>query len=150
MTLSELKQILKTTALKHKLVNTFDFGEVFEAAINGDYEYPAIFMELPILINYDERGLKKTLQFAIDIYDLKEFNNKDADYDGFSKSEVIGDAYFSKLSADNKDKFRISDITSLTFRNQTDDDLCGVRYELTITTNREFCGNPFTTEFEDC
>ena len=42
MTLGELKTILKTTALNHKEVKTFDYGETFEAAVNGNYEYPAI------------------------------------------------------------------------------------------------------------
>lgn len=150
MTLKELKDILRTTALNHKQVKTFDYGEQFEAAVNGNYEYPAIFMELPVLINYDERGLQKTFQFAIDIYDLTDFNDKDADYDAFSNAEVIGDAYFSKLKADNNTVFRISDINALTFRNQTDDDLAGVRYELIITTSREFCGNDYKDQFENC
>ena len=148
MTLSELKEILKTTALQHKQVKTFDYGEQFEAAVNGNYEYPAIFMELPVLIDYDERGVQKTFAFAMDIYDLTDFNDKDADYDAFSNAEVIGDAYFSKLKADNQTLFRISDINALTFRNQTDDDLAGVRYELIITTSREFCGNDYKEEFE--
>ena len=148
MTLSELKEILKTTALAHKQVKTFDYGEQFDAAIGGNYNYPAIFMELPVLIDYDERGLQKTFSFAIDVYDLTDFNDKDADYDAFSNAEVIGDAYFSKLKSDNNTVFRISDINALTFRNQTDDDLAGVRYELIITTSREFCGNDYKDEFE--
>jgi len=149
MKLSELKTILKNTALKHKEVNTFDFGETFEAAIDGNYEYPAIFMELPILIQYNDRGLQKTFTFAIDVFDKTEFNSKDMDYDAFSNAESIGDAYFSKLKVDNSQFFRISNIDALTFRNQTDDDLAGVRYEITITTNREFCGDDFESQF-DC
>lgn len=148
MELKELKDILRTTALAHVEVKTFDYGEQFEAAVNGNYEYPAIFMELPVLINYDERGLQKTFQFAIDVYDLPEFDDKDQAYDQFSNAEVIGDAYFSKLKAENGTLFRISDITAVTFRNQTDDDLAGVRYELTITTSREYCGNDYVSKFE--
>lgn len=150
MTLKQLKEILRVTALQHKEVNTFDFGETFEAAINGNYQYPAIFMELPVLINYTPDGLDKTFSFAIDIYDLKDFNDKDADYDAFSNCEVIGDAYFSKLRADNRSTFSITDINAITFRNQTDDDLAGVRYELLVTTRREFCNNNWEDEFENC
>ena len=150
ITLDELKTILKTTSLNHKDVYTFDFGESFEAAIDGNYEYPAIFMELPVLIDYDDRGLQKTYQFAINIYDQTEFNSKGKDYDAFSKAEVIGDAYFSKLKADNNTVFRISDINALTFRNQTDDDLAGVRFELIVTTKREFCVNDYVDQFEAC
>lgn len=150
MELKELKDILKSTALAHKEVKTFDFGENFEAAINGNYQYPAIFMELPVLIGYDDRGLQKTFDFAIDIYDLPEFDDKSDAFNEFSNAEVIGDAYFSKLKADNNTIFRISAITALTFRSATDDDLAGVRYELTITTNREYCGSDYTSQFEDC
>jgi hypothetical protein len=150
MTLSELKDILRTTALNHKEVKTFDYGEQFEAAVNGNYEYSAIFMELPVLINYDERGLQKTFQFAIDIYDQPKFDDKDQAYNQFSNAEVIGDAYFNKLKNDNRDTFRISDINAVTFRNQTDDDLAGVRYELIITTSREFCGTDYKNQFEEC
>ena len=150
MTLTELKDILRVTALNHKDVYTFDFGESFEAAVDGNYEYPAIFMELPVLVSYDDRGLQKTFQFAIDIYDQTEFNAKDKDFNAFSNAEVIGDAYFSKLKADNNTTFRISDINALTFRNQTDDDLAGIRYELVVTTKREFCGNDYVDQFEDC
>lgn len=150
MTLDQLRTILKTTALQHKQVKTFDYGESFEAAINGNYEYPAIFMELPVLINYDNRGLQKTFDFAIDVYDLPDFDDKNDAFNEFSNAEVIGDAYFSKLKADNQTTFRISSINAVTFRNQTDDDLAGVRYELTINTNREFCGNDYTDQFENC
>lgn len=150
MNLNDLMEILKVTALNHKDVNTFDYGESFEAAINGNYEYPAIFMELPVLIDYDDRGLQKTYQFAINIYDKTEFNSLDKDYDAFSKAEVIGDAYFSKLKADNNTLFRISDINALTFRNQTDDDLAGIRFELIVTTKRDFCGNDYVDQFEAC
>ena len=149
MTLEELKEILKTTALDHKQVKTFDYGETFLAALDGQYEYPAIYLELPILINYDDRGLQKTFQFAMDVFDLKQFNDKEADYDAFSNAEVIGDAYFSKLKAEYSDQFRISDINALTFRNQTTDDLSGIRYELIVTTSREFCGNDFQDQFKN-
>ncbi len=150
MTLETLKDILRTTALNHKQVKTFDFGEQFEAAVDGNYEYPAIFMELPVLIDYDDRGLQKTFSFALDVMDLTDFNSIDKDYNAFSNCEVIGDAYFSKLKSDNNTEFRISDINALTFRNFSDDDLAGVRYELTVTTSREFCGNDFQDQFEEC
>lgn len=147
MLLSDIKDIFQKTAINHKLVNTFDFGEQFEAAINGNYKYPAIFFELPILVTYPQGNTEKTLNFAIDIYDISSFNNKDGDYDAISLCEKIGDAYFSKLSYDNKTKFRLSNINATTFRNQTDDDLAGIRYELTLTTKREYCNDNFLDEF---
>ena len=104
MTLETLKDILRTTALAHKQVKTFDFGEQFQAATDGNYEYPAIYMELPVLIDYDNRGLQKTFQFAIDVFDQTSFDALDKDYNAFSNCEVIGDAYFTKLKADNKFK----------------------------------------------
>lgn len=149
MTLNELKEIIRITSLSHVDINTFDYGEAFEAATDGNYNYPAVFLELPFLIDYDIAGTEKTINFAINVFDQTEFDSLDKDYNAFSKAEVIGDAIFAKLRNDNKTLFRFDSINALTFRNLTDDDLAGVRYDVTITTKREFCGTAYSTEFKE-
>ena len=135
MNLNELISEIQDIALSHNQITNVQIGNNFEVAQSKSSEkYPCMWVELPVLIDYiDDR--RKTLTFALNFLtkakhdDITDLVNK------ISDMEVCGDEVLKAIDY----KFTnigIADISALTIRNFSGDDLCGVRVELTFYIGR--------------
>ena len=135
MTLNELKSQIKSIALTHKDIKEFQIGENFEVATSKEAAYPAVWLELPIYIDYtDER--KKTFSMALSVLSLSDEDDVDSNFEDTSWMEQIADQILQKLKAASN-IYGVDAGAGITLRNFSDDDLVGVRVELEIVTGRE-------------
>jgi hypothetical protein len=136
MTISELLSELETLALQHKQIEAVQTGNVFDVATSKSSEtYPAMWIELPLLTNYPDRR-KKTHSFSLNFLTTCKADDIVDAIDKTSDMEVIADEMLQAIG-DRFTGIGMSDITGLTLRNFSDDDLVGVRVELTFTVGRE-------------
>lgn len=137
MTLNDLIDDIKELCLAHDQVVAFQVGNTFDIATSKSSEtYPAVWFELPILTSYDDRR-KKTHAIALNFLTLAKSDDITDQMAKTSDMEVIGDEV-SQAIDDHFQNIGISeDISGLTMRNFTDDDLVGIRIEIYLTIGRE-------------
>ena len=135
MNLNELITDIKSISLSHDQVVSFHVGNDFDIATSKSSEkYPAIWFELPILTNYQDRR-KKTHTAALNALSLAKADDIDDQIYKTSDMEIIMDELLQAI--DNKfPTIGLSDIDSITLRNYSDDDLVGVRCDITFTIGR--------------
>lgn len=136
MTLNELIVAIKELSLAHDQVVAFHIGNTFDVATSKSSErYPAVWFELPILSDYEDRR-RKTYTLALNTLTLaKEDDITDQMYKT-SDMEVVMDELLQAID----DKFQsigLSDLTGLSLRNFSDDDLVGFRVDVTFTVGRQ-------------
>lgn len=136
MTIYELISEIQTLALQHKQLVAAQCGNTFDVATSKSSEtYPALWIELPILTRYVDRR-KKTHSFALNFLSLCKADDLEDAINKTSDMEVIADEFLQALD----DRFKnigVDDITALTLRGFSDDDLVGVRVEITFVMGRE-------------
>ena len=136
MTLNELIEDIKELALAHDQVISFHVGETFDIATSKSTErYPAVWFELPILTYYDD-ARKKTHGMALEVITLAKSDDITDQMEKTSDMEAIGDDILQAIGS----KFQNIGLTeggAVTLRGFSDDDLVGVRIELTLTVGRE-------------
>lgn len=136
MDINELVNIvLKELALDHKQVVSYQVGNTFDVATSKSSEkYPAIWTELPIIIDYPDRR-KKQYGFALNFLTLAKTDDITDEMYKTSDMEIIADEFLQALD----DKYRtigISGLVGLTLRNFSDDDLVGVRVDVKFNVGR--------------
>jgi hypothetical protein len=136
MTIYDLITNIKSLALSHDQVSAVHVGNTFDIATSKSTEkYPAIWIELPILSDYIDRR-KKTHTFALNALSLSLEDDIEDQIYKTSDMEVLMDEILQAID----DKYKvigISDLTSISLRNFSDDDLVGVRCDITFTIGRE-------------
>lgn len=136
MTIYELLNEIQTLALQHKQIETAQCGNTFDVATSKSSEtYPALWIELPLLTRYVDRR-KKTHSFSLNFLSLCKHDDLEDVINKTSDMEVIADEFLQALD----DRFKnigIDEVTALTLRGFSDDDLVGVRVELTFVIGRE-------------
>ena len=136
MNISELIDGIKTTCLSHKQIRQVQVGNVFDIATSKSSDaYPCVWVELPMFTTYVDRR-KKTHSFSLNFLSLAKQDDLDELINKTSDMEIIADEVLHALD-DRFTNIGIDSITALTLRNFSDDDLCGVRVELTFTIGRE-------------
>ena len=136
MTINELITDIEVLALSHKQVVAVHIGNTFDVATSKSSEkYPAIWIELPILTNYPDRR-KKNHVFALNALSLAKSDDITDQIDKTSDMEVIMDELLQAID-DKYNTIGLSDLTSITLRNYSDDDLVGVRCDVGFTIGRE-------------
>lgn len=136
MNLSDLITNIEQLCLSHKQIVAFHVGETFDVATSKSSEkYPAVWLELPILTSYiDSR--KKTHTLSMDFLTLAKSDDITEQMERTSDMEEIADEVMQAIN----DKFQnigIENLSGLTLRNFSDDDLVGVRIDLQFTVGRE-------------
>lgn len=141
MNLEELKEVFKEASLGHELINSFQVGNNYNIAENNALDhYPVAFYELPYSINSNlEKGVDE-VQFAFNIFLLSKPDNINEDHMAISKAKVIGDTILDYIMDNNTD-FYISAINSVSVREFSDDNVSGMRYDLTIMMKNLVCEN---------
>jgi|WetSurSiteA1Bulk_404760.scaffolds.fasta_scaffold25264_1 hypothetical protein len=135
MTLSFLLQSLTDLALTHKQLHSVQTGNVFDVGVAKKSEYAAMWIELPILIDYNENK-KKLFTFALNFLTTCKADNIDDAMDKTSDMELVADDMLQAI----KSKYTTignQDVTGLTLKSFSDDDLVGVRVEMTFMIGRD-------------
>ena len=154
-TLNRVKDIFNKVSLQHISIKEFYYGTSFNVAVSPNTEYPIVFLETPYNINYDDNRRLKNYQFAL----LVLFKTKEDDiadnHNAQSAAEDIGDAILSKIQNDYKQEILLSGIRALTLNEFSSDTTGGVRYELTVSMNREYSipvcyADQFDADCTDC
>jgi len=136
MTLQELIDDIKALALAHNQVQAFHVGESFDVATSKSSErYPSIWLELPILTDYQDRR-RKQHTLALNALTLAKSDDIDDQMNKTSDMEIIMDELLQAID-DKWQNIGLSDLTAITLRNFSDDDLVGVRCDVTLTIGRE-------------
>lgn len=148
MNLETLKNEIERICLLHKDIKQFNFGETFDFDDGNNNSYPFAFLEIPYYITYPTNRKKtKSIRFAIDIL-LYTDDDRESDHTAISDAEVIGDAIVSRIDSELKELY-FNNITVMSLRNFSDDDVAGMRYEFEIVTKRAFCDNNYSDQFKD-
>ena len=135
MTLNDLIEDIKELALAHDQVVSFHVGESFDVATSKSSErYPAVWFELPILASYDDRR-RKTFGMSLDFLTLAKSDDIDDQMYKTSDMEVIADEMLQAID-DHFQNIGIDNLTGLSLRNFSDDDLVGYRIDVTFTVGR--------------
>ena len=136
MTLQELIDDIKALALAHDQIVAFHIGETFDIATSKSSEkYPAIWVELPILTDYQDRR-RKQHTLALNALTLAKSDDIDDQMNKTSDMEIIMDELLQAID-DKWQNIGLSDLTSITLRNFSDDDLVGVRTDVSLMVGRE-------------
>ena len=135
MTLEGLKVLIEETSLSHKDVNSFSFGNNYNIAESGYDKYPHVFLELPYLITYDFNKRKDTVQFALNVLLYSKVDDTTEDHFAISMAKNIGDSIIYKLKENSE--LNIENVQGLSLREFSDDNVSGIRYELTISFQNE-------------
>lgn len=151
MTLEELKDNVQRICLKHKTIVNFEYGEDFLLATGKGSDYPMAFLEIPYNISYDLITNKfKDYSFSLCI--LMQVTNDDivTDHTLISEAETIGDAIVTRITKELKPLgFLIEQVNGISLRNFSDDNVQGMRFELTGKVGRSFCANNYENQFSD-
>ncbi len=136
MNLGELIETLTELILSHKQIVDVQIGNTFDVATSKSSDsYPACWLELPVLIDYND-SRKKTFSFALNFLSLCKSDDISDAVNKTSDMEIVCDEVLQAIKLRNMN-IGIEDISGLTLRNFSDDDLVGVRAELTFYVGRE-------------
>jgi len=136
MTIYELITEIQDLALDNDQIVATHIGNTFDIATSKSSEkYPAMWLELPILTDYIDRR-KKTHTLALNTLSLAKSDDIQDQMLKTSDMEVVMDEILQAID-DNFTTIGISNLTSVTLRNFSDDDLVGVRCDVTFTIGRE-------------
>jgi hypothetical protein len=135
MNIGEFILNIKQLALTHKQIVSVHIGNTYDIATSKSSErYPNMWIELPILIDYNDPR-KKTYTLALNFLSLCKSDDIEDAVNKTSDMEVVCDEMLQAI----QDSFRIigiSDINAITLRNFSDDDCVGVRTDITFTVGR--------------
>lgn len=135
MNLQELLQSLQDLCLSHKQIVSVQVGNTFDVGQGKAEKYPVVWIETPFLIDYNDKR-KKTFTFALNFLSLCKYDDLLDVVLKTSDMEIVSDDILQAI--DNKyTTIGIADVTGLTLKNFSDDDLVGVRTELTFMVGRD-------------
>lgn len=135
MTIDELMNNIKQLSLAHKDIVSYQVGESFDLATSKSSErYPAVWFEIPIASDYNDKR-KKTHTAALNVLTLAKDDDILDQMKQTSFCESIMDDILQAIDAKYLN-IGISDVNSLTLRSYTDDDLVGIRVDITFIVGR--------------
>jgi hypothetical protein len=135
MNIQTLTDKIKEICLNHIEVKGFNIGNTWNQATGKGDIYPAVWVEMPILIEYLLKN-QKTYTFSIDVLMLPKQDDCVDELFKQSQCEQIADQLLQafKLKISNLNEGRM---TGLTVKNLNADIACGVRIDMVFITNRE-------------
>lgn len=138
MTLNDIKNAFNKVSLQAIDIKEFVEGNRFDQAVSPKTVYPITFLEIPYNINYSDNRRLKTYQFSFLVLKKIKQDSTESAHDAISWAEDLGDAILSKIQNDYKQDFLLTGINALSLDQFSDDYLGGVRYNLTVTVNRDY------------
>ncbi len=139
MTLNRVRDIFQTVSIAEVDIKEFQYGDKYEVAISPVTQYPIVFLETPYNIVYNNNRKTKSYQFAVLVLLKTEEGSVEIDHDASSIAEDIGDAIFSKIQNEYSGELVIENLRGLSLgEGFSRDYLGGIRFELTVTVNRNY------------
>ena len=135
MTLLELLTNIQELALSNKQIQAVQTGNKFDIGVGKAEKYSCVWIELPILIDYNDNRFK-TFTFALNFLSLCKADDLTDALLKTSDMEIVADDMLQAI----KYKYThigIENITGLTLKSFSDDDLVGVRVELTFMVGKQ-------------
>lgn len=134
MNIETLKNRLRDICLTHADVRSFHIGNTWDEAVNkSDDRYPAVWFELPVLIDYTPKT--KTYTISMNILELPKLDDVGDELHQISHAEEIADALIQAFSHKICD-INVGVVNALSLKNVNSDIACGVRLDLAINTSR--------------
>lgn len=134
MNIQEIRKEIESISLNNG-VKTVDYGEDFLLATGKGIKYPLSFFELPLTVDYAITGKPiKEFKFALLILDRPSFDNIKTDFQTISEMEVLGDTIIGELQTVSD--LGITSVNGLSLREFSDDNVSGMRYEITVNSFR--------------
>jgi len=149
MTLEELKDFWKQYSIDNKKVMDFQVGSWYDAAVNFKQPYPLVWWEMPYSIAYnaDYPKRKDTVVCSMSVFlSTKMDDIADAHY-AVSQAKEIGDSIITKVRLEATE-FIIQSVNAVSVREYSDDYCAGMRYDITITLQREVCDSELTEYYD--
>jgi hypothetical protein len=138
MTLNELKGIFETISTSHVDISRFDYGHDSNVAVDPNGTYPLFYLDLPYNITYTDDRRFKQYKFGIFVLNRTEQDSVEDNHDKISECEIIGDAILSKIQDDYKSSMILTGLNAVSLDEYSDDYTAGVRYDLMVTSIREY------------
>jgi hypothetical protein len=135
MNIQDTVNRIKEICLNHVDVKSFNVGNTWEQSTTKGDIYPAIWLELPVLIEYVKQG-QKNYTFSLDVLMLAKNDDTVDELQKQSECETIADELIQAFMKYIKN-VGIETATGLTVKNLNADMATGVRIDLKVNTNRE-------------
>ncbi len=135
MNIQEMIDKIKVISLNHKEIKSFYVGNTWNMSGGKGDVYPAVWVELPVLVGYSINN-RKTYTFSFDVLMLPKNDDVNDEVFKISQCEAIADqllqAFKSYLPHSG-----IESMDGLSVKNINADTACGVRIDIRLQTNRE-------------
>jgi hypothetical protein len=151
MSLEDLKDKVKCISLSHKYVESFYVGEDALIHLPIKVSYPSVFLEIPYSIPYTADRRFKEVNFALLVLDKGKQDDVEGDHKKISDCEQIGDAILAMLQGSLNNDVSFNNINGLSLREFSDNNLSGIRFEITARMKRDYCQSVDLEDvFGDC
>lgn len=148
-TLETLKDYWRDLCLKHKDVQQFMVGNYYDSANSGNDKYPLCFWEMPYVVDMDLNKPVDRIQISFNVFLLTKQDDIADAHEAISLAKAIGDAIILKAKKDSSSGFIINNANGISVREYTDDYVAGIRWDLTLTVQREMCDYNIDEYFND-
>ena len=143
-TISKLIEYFRKISNNSPDVKQYNSGEVYEFAQSASESYPGIFLELPVSVrslgtNQEELGFALVISGSIN-----HNSNIDEQSDKYDIAiNILGDVL---ATLENDNTYNLINYNYITIDSFSDDDIAGVRVELTLGAIRDYskCANLLT------
>jgi len=135
MNIQQLTDRLREICLNEEDIKSFHVGNTWDMAASKSSDvYPAVWVEFPILITYEQKD--KFYNFSLDVLMLPKQDDVNDELNKQSQCEAILDILLQvfKLKIAN---LSVNSATALTVKNLNSDIACGARVDLRFVVGRE-------------
>lgn len=140
MLLSEIITTIKSVALSHYLIESFDMGDNHLIEGNIEHQYPKFFLETPFSISFPVTNKQQwyTVSFAFLVLMNKKEDNTIDQIEGVSEATLITEQILAKL----RTLLSVQQANSLTYNDYTNEGLSTCRTDITINVLLNQCETP--------
>jgi hypothetical protein len=149
--LEDLKDKIQCISLAHRDIQSFYMGEDALVHLPNQVVYPSVFLEIPYSIPYSDDRRFKEVNFSLLVLIKASQDDIVGDHKKISNAELIADAIIAKLQYSFNNDVIFSNVNGISLREFSDNNLSGVRFDLTATMKRAYCSTVVIDEvFNDC
>lgn len=142
--IKEITNLFRTISSKHKMINTFSVGDIFDVQKTGNDLHVQLFLELPISIDYSNTS--KSVSFSYYLSDIPS-EKYDDQINILNRLELINDDILGYIALKEPSEFvfEISNINSLTLTEWMGDNCVAIKTDVTLKILRDLdnCLTPF-------
>lgn len=129
--IKELFNSIKEIVDSHKLIYSFNYGDVFSIQSNGDDLHPQFYLEYPFTITYGNNI--KDISFTYTISDIPSEDGSD-EIELLNKLEEINENILARIFFN--DIYTITNSSSITLNEWEDNKCVAIRTDITLRIER--------------